>query len=297
MATQDKLGMNTDLSALPAIVKKVDKGEFLDAEEEKFLFYCVQDQPDKAAADKATELIVRSYQRFVSSVAKKYQGGQLLFEDLMSEGNLGLLKAIENFEAAKGYRFSSYAIWWVRQAIMKAVYEKGVIHLPQNRINDLIKLKKWREQNEMEASSLSLEEQAERAGVLVKGIREAVAASGDVASLDAAVPGSSSNSSGQGGSHSGSLIDFIPDKESKGPEQDYFNSLVKDDFAKAFSELDERDVRIIKSRFGLDGVPPVSLQTLALEFGISKERVRQIETRALKKLKDDVGLKFLFEVL
>ena len=235
----------------------------------------------KNGDDAAKEKIVKSNLRFVITIAKKYQNHGLDLEDLISEGNIGLLIAIEKFEPSKGYKFISYAVWWIRQAILRAISDKGrMIRIPVNKTMEITKIKKAfncvyktkSEQNEFEqvAKMLNLSDSY---------VKEMLHISGDMISLDQELDSSDS---------SATMIDFIEDKINPRPEDECLNNSLKDELEKAMSSLKPVERRVLKMRYGLDGEKEMSLQEIGDRFNLTKERIRQIEKKAIVRMQHPV---------
>lgn len=235
----------------------------------------------KNGDDAAKEKIVKSNLRFVITIAKKYQNHGLDLEDLISEGNIGLLIAIEKFEPSKGYKFISYAVWWIRQSILRAISDKGrMIRIPVNKTMEITKIKKAfncvyktkSEQNEFEqvAKMLNLSDSY---------VKEMLHISGDMISLDQELDSSDS---------SATMIDFIEDKINPRPEDECLNNSLKDELEKAMSSLKPVERRVLKMRYGLDGEKEMSLQKIGDRFNLTKERIRQIEKKAIVRMQHPV---------
>ncbi|MBN2811261.1 RNA polymerase sigma factor RpoD/SigA [Treponema zuelzerae] len=228
---------------------------------------------DKEAKDK----LVKANLRFVVNVAKKYQNQGLPLMDLISEGNIGLMNAVERFDATKGYHFISYAVWWIRQAILKAVCEKSrMIRLPLNRANELVQIDKARKV--LENARTEESEIAEIAGLLNmtdEHVRDIVNISRDMISLDAPVFSDRDSSS---------LGDFLEDEIYEQPEQLAIDNSLRSDIDAVLETLTEKEAEVIRFRFGLNGYKPMSLKEIGDLFNLTKERIRQIEKKAIRRL-------------
>lgn len=227
----------------------------------------------------ARERILNANLRFVVSVAKKFRGQGLALSDLIDEGNIGLITALDKFEPEKGYHFISYAVWWIRQSILKALSDKGkAVRLPLNRANELMQIQKAQKaiMEEKHTSDPTVEEIADATGLDQSLIKDLLLISNEMVSFDSPVKRDSDSDSTFG--------DFIED-ESKGPEEQVMHESLKDNVRSLLSVLTDKERRIIELRYGLDGKKPMSLKDIGLEYDLTKERIRQIEKRALEKLK------------
>lgn len=228
---------------------------------------------------RARERIINANLRFVVSVAKKFKGQGLPLSDLINEGNIGLITAIDKFEPEKGYHFISYAVWWIRQSIMKAISEKGrAIRLPLNRANELVTIQKASKtlMDEMNTTEPSIEDISEATGIDSATVKDLLKASSDVISFDSPIK--------KGEDSDSTFGDFIED-ESKGPEEQVLDSSLKSDVRSLLSVLSDKEKNIIEMRYGLNGNKPMSLKEIGDSYSLTKERIRQIEKRALEKLR------------
>ena len=234
----------------------------------------------KSGDRKAREKLLNANLRFVVSVAKKFRGQGLPLSDLINEGNIGLITALDKFEPEKGYHFISYAVWWIRQSIMKAISEKSrAVRLPLNRSNELIQIQKAQKSlmHEMEKTAPTAEEIADLTGLDRKLVDDLLSISQDIVSFDSPVRKDDESDSTFG--------DFIED-EADGPETQVIDSSLKDEVQGILSVLTDKERAIIIKRFGLDGSEPKSLKEIGEGYGLTKERIRQIEKRALEKLRN-----------
>ena len=231
-----------------------------------------------AAGDqKARDRLVRANLRFVVNVAKKYQNQGLPLMDLISEGNIGLMNAVERFDASKGYHFISYAVWWIRQAILKAVCEKSrMIRLPLNRANELVQIEKARKvvvNNRNDEAELR-----EIAGLLnmtSDHVRDIVNISRDMISLDTPLFADRDSSS---------IGDFVEDSQYANPEELAIDSNLREDIDGILETLTPKEAEVIRYRFGLNGYKAMSLKEIGDQFSLTKERIRQIEKKAIRRM-------------
>lgn len=264
-----------DRDVLSIYLKEINRIPMISHEEENELALKA-----KAGDKRAREKLINSNLRFVVTVAKKYQGQGLPLEDLINEGNLGLLTALEKFEPEKGYHFISYAVWWIRQSILKAVCEKSrAVRLPLNRANELFQIQKIQKTliHESGSSDVSVDDIAAESGLEPDLIRDLLAVSREMVSFDAPVASKGEISDSKVG-------DFIED-DKMGPEEEVMQSSLKEDVETLLSTLTEKERDIIILRFGLHDTKPMSLKEIGDLYGLTKERIRQIEKRAIDKMK------------
>ena len=266
--------MESDDEVLSIYLKEINRIPLISHEEEYELALKAK-AGDKAARDR----ILRANLRFVVSVAKKFRGQGLPLSDLINEGNIGLITALDKFEPDKGYHFISYAVWWIRQSIMKAISEKGrTVRLPLNRSNELMQIQKAQKalMHEKETIEPSSEDIAVVTGLDAKLVNDLLAISEDVISFDSPVK--------KGEDSDSTFGDFIED-ESTGPEEMVMQGSLKEAVDSLLDTLSDKERDIIERRFGLNNRKPMSLKEIGEVYGLTKERIRQIEKRALERLR------------
>lgn len=264
--------VQSDTSVLSTYLREINQVPLLTRDEE-YTYAIAAAAGDKSAKD----MLIRSNLRFVVNVAKKYQNQGLPLVDLISEGNIGLMNAVDRFDATKGYHFISYAVWWIRQAILKAICEKSrMIRLPLNRANELVQIEKARKvvvNNRSEESELK-----EIAGLLnMTGdhVRDIVNIARDMVSLDAPLFSDR---------ESNTIGDFLEDEMYEQPESYAIEQNLKADIDELLLSLSEKEAEVLRYRFGLNGYKPMSLKEIGDQFNLTKERIRQIEKKAIKRL-------------
>jgi len=261
-----------DENVLSLYLKEINRIPLLTREEED-TYARAAAQGDQSAKD----MLVKANLRFVVNVAKKYQNQGLPLSDLISEGNIGLINAIERYDVDKGYHFISYAVWWIRQAILKAVCEKSrMIRLPLNRANELVQIEKARKL--LEGSRTEDEEIREIARLLnmaPEHVADLVQVSRDLVSLETPVFDERDSSV---------VGDFVENSAYVAPEDHAVELNLKEDINAVLSTLSDKEREVIEFRFGLNGRRPMSLKEIGDRFKLTKERIRQIEKSALKRL-------------
>ena len=281
MTNSAKLQSKLD-NSLAIYFKEIDSIPLMTREEEYELAVKAK-QGDILARDR----IVKANLRFVVSVAKKYQCSAFELNDLINEGNIGLMIAIDKFAPEKGYHFISYAVWWIRQTILKAIYEKGkMIRLPSNKTNDIIKIEKARKSLK---AKLTEEEELEQVALMLNmtpvHVQEMMMISKDVFSLDSKVGGDDNDSN--------SLGEMLEDTTSVSPEENAIENDMKEQIDNVLSTLTEKEAEILRYRFGLNGKKAMSLKEVGEVFNLTKERIRQIEKKAIKRLQHPTRCKKL----
>ncbi len=253
-------------------LKEIGKIPLLTAEEEIDLAIRIA-QDDIAAKRRLEEANLR----LVVSIAKKYSGRGMQFLDLIQEGNLGLIKAVEKFDYTKGFKFSTYATWWIRQAITRAIADQArTIRIPVHMVETINKVKKANSQLlHQNGKEPTADDIAEVLDMSVEKVREIMRVAQEPVSLETPI----------GEEEDSHLGDFIPDEEALAPADAAFQALLKEEIVTALSTLTPREAKVLSLRFGLEDGHPRTLEEVGKEFNVTRERIRQIEAKALRKLR------------
>ncbi|MDO4611307.1 MAG: RNA polymerase sigma factor RpoD [Candidatus Saccharibacteria bacterium] len=268
-------------------LREIGKIPLLTPEEEADLAQRIV-KGDKKAKDK----MVESNMRLVVSIAKRYGGRGLDFLDLIQEGNTGLLRAVEKFDPDKGFKFSTYATWWVRQAITRAIADQArTIRIPVHMVETINKVLRTTRKLTTELNrEPTNEEIAKELDMEPEKIDYVMRIKQDIASLDASV--------GREGDDEESVLgDFVEDEERDSPEESAANQILKEQLSEIIATLTDREQKIIRLRFGIGGGRPHTLEEVGNEFDVTRERIRQIEAKALSKLRKNKDTKKLHEYL
>ena len=268
-------------------LREIGKIPLLSSEEELELAQRVI-AGDKKAKDKMAE----ANMRLVVSIAKRYSGRGLDFLDLIQEGNTGLWRAVEKFDPDKGFKFSTYATWWIRQAITRAIADQArTIRIPVHMVETINKLLRTQRRMTQELNrEPTIEELAKELEMEPEKIEYVIKIKQDISSLDAGV--------GRDGDEEESVLgDFIEDEDTISPEDSATNQLLKEKVQEVLSSLSDREQKIVRMRFGLDTGKSHTLEEVGQEFAVTRERIRQIEAKALAKLRKHKDAKKLYEYL
>ena len=231
----------------------------------------------RVADQEALDKLVRSNLRFVVSVAKKYQNQGVSLSDLINEGNLGLIRAAHKFDETKGIKFISYAVWWIRQAILQALAEQSrIVRVPLNRAGTLHRIGKRANQLLQELGrEATHKEIAEGMDISEEEVAKTMSISQTHLSLDAPLTPGEDNK----------LLDYLPDNMNPTPDEQTFEKALTESIEEALASLKEREAKILRLYFGLDAAEPMTLEEIGSRLGITRERVRQIKEKALSRLR------------
>ena len=253
-------------------LKEIGKISLLSLDEETELSKRIA-EGDEMAKNRLAE----SNLRLVVSIAKRYVGRGMLFLDLIQEGNIGLMKAVEKFDAEKGYKFSTYATWWIRQAITRAIADQArTIRVPVHMVETINKLSRYQRQLTLELNREPTDEElAKKMGMSPDKVREVIKIAQDPVSLETPI----------GEEEDSHLGDFVPDESNMSPEDFTIHEMLKEEIGDVLLTLTEREEQVLRLRFGLDDGSSKTLEEVGQMFGVTRERIRQIEAKALRKLR------------
>lgn len=265
---------NRESQSLDKYLQEIGKVELIDADQEIVLAAKIR-KGDKYALDK----LVKANLRFVVSVAKQYQNKGLSLGDLINEGNLGLIKAAQRFDETRGFKFISYAVWWIRQSIMQAIADQSrMVRLPLNRVGALTKIGKAASNLEQEYERApNIEEIAQELDMDVEEVAYAQQIAGRHVSVDAPFANGDDNKN--------SLLDVMPNDTQPTPDHKLLEDSLKTEIESALSTLTEREAQVIRLSFGLNEEHSHTLEEIGEKFNLTRERVRQIKEKALVRLR------------
>ncbi len=271
---------NRETASLDKYLQEIGKVDLITADEEVELA-----QKIKAGDQQALEKLTKANLRFVVSVAKQYQNQGLTLPDLINEGNLGLIKAAQRFDETRGFKFISYAVWWIRQSILQALAEQSrIVRLPLNKIGSINKINKMyallEQSNERPPSA---EEIAKELDMTVNDVKESMKNSGRHLSMDAPlVEGEDSN-----------LYDVLRSGESPNPDRELIQESLRTEIERSLETLTPREADVVRLYFGLGDQHPMTLEEIGETFDLTRERVRQIKEKAIRRLKHTSRSKIL----
>lgn len=263
---------NRESASLDKYLQEIGREDLISVEEEVELAQAI-----KRGDRKALEKLARANLRFVVSVAKQYQNQGLSLPDLINEGNLGLIKAAEKFDETRGFKFISYAVWWIRQSILQALAEQSrIVRLPLNQVGTLNKIikaqQKFEQENERRPSSAEL---AKELDIAEDKIADTMKVSGRHISVDAPFVEGEDNS----------LLDVLVNEDTPNTDKSLINESLAVEIERALSTLTEREAEIVKLFFGIAGCQEMTLEEIGDKFGLTRERVRQIKEKAIRRLR------------
>jgi RNA polymerase primary sigma factor len=264
--------ISSDEGSLDQYLREISQYPLITREDEVALA-----QRIRTGCEESLNKLVRSNLRFVVSVAKKYQNQGVSLSDLINEGNLGLIRAAHKFDETKGIKFISYAVWWIRQAILQALAEQSrIVRVPLNRAGTLHRIGKRSSALLQELGrEPTVEEIAEGMDISQDEVAKTLSISQGHLSLDAPLSPGEDNK----------LLDYLPDTQNPGPDDETFEHALTESIEEVLSTLKEREARILRLYFGLDGQEPMTLEEIGGMLGITRERVRQIKEKALARLR------------
>jgi RNA polymerase primary sigma factor len=271
---------NRESKSLDKYLQDISRLPMITAEEEVELAQRIR-EGDQVALDKLTTANLR----FVVSVAKQYQNQGLTLPDLINEGNAGLVKAAKRFDETRGFKFISYAVWWIRQAILQALAEQSrIVRLPLNKIGSINKINKafsFLEQSHQRAPSA--EEIALELDMTVSEVKQSLKNSGRHLSMDAPLKEGETSS----------LYDVVKSGESPNPDRELMKESLNVEINRALDTLSQKESDVIRLNFGLSNEPPMTLDEIGITFDLTRERVRQIREKGIRRLRQDAKSKIL----
>lgn len=263
---------NRESESLDKYFNEIGKVELISADEEVELSRRIK-EGDQVALEKLTKANLR----FVVSVAKQYQNQGLSLSDLISEGNLGLIKAAQRFDETRGFKFISYAVWWIRQSILQALAEHSrIVRLPLNRIGWVSKIQRtFIELEQLYEREPTAAEMADKLNVTVDEILDSLRISARQVSIDSPLKSE----------EEGSLLDVLIDESSEAPDEEMIRDSLRREVRSALSTLTQRETDVVTYYFGLNNQAPMTLEEIGTIFNLTRERVRQIKEKAIRRLR------------
>lgn len=273
---------NRETISLDKYLQDISKESLITAEEEAELAKLIR-EGDKIALEKLTKANLR----FVVSVAKQYQNQGLNLSDLINEGNIGLIKAAQRFDETRGFKFISYAVWWIRQSIMQAIAEQArIVRLPLNKIGNITKINRtFSELEQVHEREPSVDEVAELLDITSAEVKDSLKIAGRHISVDAPMSADE---------ESNTMLDVMSEKDGiLNPDKALMTESLRDEIERSFSTLSYREAEVLRMYFGINCKSPLTLEEIGEEFALTRERVRQIREKALRKLKHTSRCKLL----
>lgn len=273
---------NRETISLDKYLHDISKVSLVSPEEETELAKKIKDG-DKDALEKLTKANLR----FVVSVAKQYQNQGLTLPDLINEGNIGLIKAAQRFDETRGFKFISYAVWWIRQSIMQAIAEQArIVRLPLNKIGNITKVNRtFAELEQLHEREPTIEEVADMLKISSKEVKDSLKMSGRHVSVDAPLSDDDDSST---------MIDLMSQNDNKHvPDNDLITDSLRSEIERSFSTLSYREAEVLRMYFGINQKAPLTLEEIGEKFDLTRERVRQIKEKALRRLKHTSRCKLL----
>lgn len=273
---------NRETASLDKYLQEIGKVDLITAEEEVELARKI-----KAGDQAALEKLTKANLRFVVSVSKQYQNQGLSLPDLINEGNLGLIKAAQRFDETRGFKFISYAVWWIRQSILQALAEQSrIVRLPLNKIGSINKINKTFSKLEQEFErEPSADEIAQMLDISEQDVKDSMKNTGRHVSMDAPLA--------TGDDNAGSMYDVMEADDSPSPENGLLNESLRKEIERALHTLTSREADVVRLYFGLNGEHAMTLEEIGEKFDLTRERVRQIKEKAIRRLKHTSRSKIL----
>ncbi len=267
--------------SLDLYLHEINKTPLLTREEEQSIARSI-----KKGSQEALDQLVRANLRFVVSIAKQYANQGLSLEDLINDGNVGLIKAAHRFDEKRGYKFISYAVWWIRQAMLQSLAEHSrIVRLPLNRAGTLYRIGKASRQLDQELGrSPSAEEIAKRLQISETEVKDTMHIANTHVSLDDPYSNDQDDNA---------LVDYLMDENAQMPDDETFEHALSDDMEKALDTLADREKQILSLYFGIGGEEPLTLEEIGQKLGLTRERIRQIKEKAISRLRHSSRAKYL----
>jgi RNA polymerase primary sigma factor len=266
---------------LDVYLHEINKTPLLTREQEQDLARKI-----RTGSQSALDQLVKANLRFVVSIAKQYANQGLSLEDLINEGNLGLIKAAHRFDEKRGYKFISYAVWWIRQAMLQALAEHSrIVRLPLNRAGTLYRIGKTSRQLDQELGRQPTpQEISKKLGISVEEVEETMKIANTHVSLDDPYSNDKDDNA---------LVDYLTDEDQESPDEGTYSNALTEDMEKALNTLTEREKLILTLYFGINGSDPLTLEDIGKKLKLTRERIRQIKEKAIQRLRHSTRAKYL----